>query len=135
MKIKKIKSLSLEQASAIYKSLADDSRLRILSIMFHFGEICGSDLELILDFTQTKTSRHLTYLKHAGFVGYKKQEKWIYYHIKEEYKDLLINIVDSISVDELIIQDLENYKTMYANNTLAIRQLHNRQKKYNLPEL
>lgn len=135
MKVKKIKALSLESAVSIYKALSDDSRLRILSIMFQFGEICGSDLELILDFTQTKTSRHLTYLKHAGFVGFTKNEKWIYYQIKEEYKDLLSTIMESIKSDEFITKDLENYKTMYENNTLAIRQLHNKQKRYNLPEL
>lgn len=135
MKIKKIKSISLESATSIYKALADESRLRILSIMFHFGEICGSDLELLLDFTQTKTSRHLTYLKNAGFVGYTKNEKWIYYQIKEGYRDLLSPIIESIDLDETILKDLENYKTMYANNTLAIRQLHNKQKRYNLPDL
>ena len=135
MKVKKIKALSLESAAAIYKALADDSRLRILSILFHFGEICGSDLELILDFTQTKTSRHLTYLKHSGFVANTKNEKWIYYQIKEEYRDLLSTIMESIKLDEIVTKDLENYKTMYENNTLAIRQLHNKQKRYNLPEL
>ena len=135
MKIKKIKAISLEQATSMYKALADDSRLRILSIMFHFGEICGSDLELILDFTQTKTSRHITYLKNSGFVSYSKREKWIYYQIREEFKDLLSTIMESIELDDIIIKDLEIYKTMYANNTLAIRQLHNKQKRYNLPEL
>ena len=135
MKIKKIKILGLERASVLHKALADESRLRILALMYRFGEICVSDLEMILDFTQTKTSRHVTYLKHAGLLTQMKHEKWIYYFIKDEYKDYLAQVMESINFDETVNSDVEFYKTMYSNNSLATRHLHNLQKKYNLPEL
>ena len=135
MKIKKIKALGLEHASILHKAFSDPSRLRILALMYRFGEICISDLELLLDFTQTKTSRHVTYLKHAGILTQKKHEKWIYYFIREEYNDIISPIIESIENDELILKDFENYKTMYSNNSLATRHLHNLQKRYNLPEL
>lgn len=135
MKVKKIKALGLERASTLHKAFADVARLRILALMYRFGEICISDLELILDFTQTKTSRHVTYLKHAGILTLTKHEKWIYYFIKEEYKDIISPIVESIEHDDLVMKDIENYKIMYSNNTLATRHLHNLQKRYNLPEL
>ena len=135
MKIKKIKILGLERASVLDKALADESRLRILALVYRFGEICVSDLEMILDFTQTKTSRHVTYLKHAGLLTQMKHEKWIYYFIKDEYKDYLAQVMESINFDETVNSDVEFYKTMYSNNSLATRHLHNLQKKYNLPEL
>lgn len=135
MKVKKIKVSGLEKVAVLHKALADESRLRILSLMFRFGEICVSDLEMILDFTQTKTSRHVSYLKNSGVLYQKKHEKWIYYLIKEEYKDIISRVVESIELDDLVIRDLENYKIMYANNSLATRHLHNLQKRYNLPEL
>ena len=135
MKLKRIKTFSLDKATELYKSFSDTARLRILSIMYHFGEICVSDLELLLDFTQTKTSRHINYLKHAGLISYQKYEKWSYYKVKEEYKELISLIVESVEQDEQIIQDLGNYKIMYANSSLAIRKLHNKQNKYSLPEL
>lgn len=135
MKLKRIKSFPIERATEIYKAFSDEARLRILSILFHFGEICISDLELVLDYTQTKTSRHISYLKHAGLITYKKHEKWSYYEVKEEYRDLISLIIESVDQDELIAQDKDNYKIMYGNGSLAIRKLHNLQKKYNLPEL
>ena len=36
--------------------------------------------------------------------------------------------------DTILQNDLEEYRTLYANNELAIRKLHNRQNKYKLPE-
>lgn len=135
VKLKRIKSFPIDRATEIYKAFSDESRLRILSILFHFGEICISDLELLLDYTQTKTSRHISYLKHAGLITYKKYEKWSYYEVKEEYRDLISLIIESVDQDGRIAQDKDNYKTMYGNGSLAIRKLHNRQKKYNLPDL
>jgi len=135
MKLKRIKTFSLEKAGELYKAFSDTARLRILSIMFHFGEICVSDLELLLDYTQTKTSRHINYLKHTGLITYQRHEKWSYYKVKEEYKELISLIMESIEQDDQILKDLNNYKIMYANSSLAIRKLHNKQSKYTLPEL
>ena len=50
--------------------MSDESRLRILSLIFHHGEICISDLERVLDFTQAKTSRHVIYLTTEIFASY-----------------------------------------------------------------
>lgn len=135
MKIKRIKNFSLDKACELHKALSDHNRLRILSIMHFYGEICVSDLELLLDFTQTKTSRHITYLKNSGLVNFKRYEKWTYYTIREEYDDFIAHNIEAIKSDETIQADLQNYKVMYANSSLAIRLLHNRQNKYVLPEL
>jgi DNA-binding transcriptional ArsR family regulator len=43
-----------------------------------------ADLEQVLDFTQTKTSRQLAYLKNAGLVSVRRLDNWMYYFIKEE---------------------------------------------------
>ncbi|NJO25731.1 MAG: metalloregulator ArsR/SmtB family transcription factor [Bacteroidia bacterium] len=134
MKVKKIKTLPLERAVNIYKAIADDSRLRILSLMMKYGEICVSDLEIILDFTQTKTSRHTTYLKNAGLLGRRKHEKWMLYFIRDEYKEFIEPAIESIAHNELIENDLKSYYTLYSNNTLTTRHIHNLLKKYSLPE-
>ena len=49
-------------------------------------ELSISDLEHILDFTQTKTSRHLIYLKNAGLVGSRRVDQWTFYYILENKK-------------------------------------------------
>ena len=61
-----LKTVDIQKGSEILKSLSDESRLRILNLILVNEEMCISDLELILDFTQTKTSRHLGILKSIG---------------------------------------------------------------------
>ena len=43
--------------------------------------------------------------------------------------------ISFLEKDPLLLKDYETYKNLYANNELAIRKLHNQQRKYNLPEL
>ena len=62
----RLKNFNLLLGSQIFKACADESRLRILNLIFSNGEMCITDLEQILEFTQAKTSRHLIYLKNAG---------------------------------------------------------------------
>ncbi len=131
----KYKSINLNIATQLYRSLSEESRLRILSLIHNNGEMCGSDLELILDFTQTKTSRHLSYMKNAGFIKTQKHDQWIYYNIKEEFSGIINSLLSIIDKDALLENDQEIFKTMYANNSLAIRKLHNSQKRYTLPTL
>ena len=69
----------------IFKALSEESRLRIMFLLYTNGNMCISDIEQILDFTQSKTSRHITYLKNCGLLNVKKKDQWAYYYIKEEY--------------------------------------------------
>ena len=73
----------MDQLSTIFSALADASRLRILNILFHSGELCVCDIERIMKFTQTKVSRHLGYLKRAGLVEDRRQGLWMLYRIAE----------------------------------------------------
>src|SRR5260221_10580331 len=65
----------------LFKALSDDARLRILNLLFESGELCVCDLESTLGFTQTKVSRHMSYLKRAGLVEDRKQGRWVLYAI------------------------------------------------------
>ncbi|MEQ9414704.1 MAG: ArsR family transcriptional regulator, partial [Cyclobacteriaceae bacterium] len=55
----RLKHFNIDLGAQIFLSCSDTSRLRILNLIMNNGEMCISDLERILDFTQTKTSRHL----------------------------------------------------------------------------
>jgi ArsR family transcriptional regulator len=134
MTLIKIKNLKIKKASEIFKALSDESRLRILNLIYQNEEMCISDLELILDYTQTKTSRHLIYLKNAEILDYRKQDQWVYYYINPAYADIISQLFSFLENDTLLQNDLEEYRTLYANNELAIRKLHNKQNKYKLPE-
>ncbi|MFL5730076.1 MAG: ArsR/SmtB family transcription factor [Cytophagaceae bacterium] len=131
----RIKNFELRTGSEIFKAFSDESRVRIMHLLYKNQEMCISDLELILDFTQTKTSRHLIYLKNARLVKYKKVDQWVYYFINEAYDDIISQIFSFLEKDTALQKDLEEYKTLYSNNELAIRKLHNKQNKYLLPDL
>ncbi|MGF1636724.1 MAG: ArsR/SmtB family transcription factor [Cyclobacteriaceae bacterium] len=122
----RLKNFSLSYGVAIFKSLSEEPRVRILNLLNESQELCSADLELILDFTQTKTSRHLTYLKNAGIIAARKSDQWVFYHIKEEVEDMLEMVFNYMKKDATMIQDIQNYKTMYSNRELAAYKVHSK---------
>ena len=111
--------LDLEFATQMHKALGDEARLRILNLIFIFGEICISDLEIIMDFTQTKASRHLTYLKTSGLVGVRRKAQWTFYYLKPKTKDTIVFFLQHIAGDETLQNDLQTYKILFSNRELA----------------
>jgi ArsR family transcriptional regulator len=127
--------LDLKKGTDIFKSFSDEARVRILHLLYKTEEMCISDLELILDYTQTKTSRHLIYLKNCGLLHYRKADQWVYYYINPVYKKMVGDLLNYFDKNELLREDLYEYRTLYTNSELAIRQLHLKQKKFKLPPL
>ena len=80
----KLKKFNLPFGAQIFKSFSDEARIRIMFLLSNEKELCISDIEHILDFTQTKTSRHVAYLKNAGLLSQRKKDQWVFYQIKEE---------------------------------------------------
>lgn len=131
----RVKSFDLKKGVELFNAFNDEARIRMVNLIFHHQEMCISDLELILDFTQTKTSRHLGFLKNAGVLKSKKVDQWVYYFLNPAFTDFVVQIFNFLEKDAMLINDLEEYKTLYSNNELAIRRLHNKQNKYKLPAL
>ena len=67
----------------ILKSLSDETRLRIINLLYE-KELCVCDLMEVLQVSQTKASRHLSYLKNAGIVTDRKQAQWVYYSLSPD---------------------------------------------------
>jgi ArsR family transcriptional regulator len=64
-----------------HKALGDTTRLRIVHLLAHRGELCVCDVEAILGVSQSKASRHLAYLRHAGLVEDRRHGTWVYYRL------------------------------------------------------
>ena len=64
----------------VFKTLNDPTRLRILALLTH-GELCVCDLMAVLDLPQSTVSRHLAYLRNAGWVEDRRQGVWMYYKL------------------------------------------------------
>ncbi len=131
----KLKKVNLNIGAKIFKALSDDSRLRILYLIFTNEEMCISDIEQILNFTQTKTSRHITYLKNSGILKQNKSDQWVYYSIKEQYSGIVETMLHMIEKDEILEEDQKNFNVLYSNNELAIRKKHNKEIKYKIKYL
>src|SRR5262249_2389671 len=76
----------------VFKSLADKNRLKILQILSGAGEMHVSALCQHLSQSQPAVSHHLTQLRNAGLVGFRRDGKFNFYRL------------DSTALSELIEQ-------------------------------
>jgi ArsR family transcriptional regulator len=70
---------------ALFKSLADQTRLRLLAIL-QLGEFTVQELVEILEMGQSRISRHLKILLDAGVVQVKREGTWAYYQLQPSSK-------------------------------------------------
>jgi ArsR family transcriptional regulator len=70
----------MKKTAQKFKALADETRLRILALLSN-GEMCVCDLMAILNLPQSTVSRHLAYLRNAGWVEDRRQGVWMYYRL------------------------------------------------------
>lgn len=120
----KLKNFNLSFGSQLFKTFSDESRVRILFLLYKNKEMCISDLEQILDFTQAKTSRHVLYLKNSGLLSFKKMDQWVYYYLKDEFTEIVGQLFQYMSKDTTLLNDYETFQVLYSNRELAINKLH-----------
>ena len=72
----------MKDIARLYKVLSDEARLSMLWLLFNRGELCVCDFMQVLGFTQSKASRHLRALHHAGLVSDRRAGLWSYYRTK-----------------------------------------------------
>jgi len=71
-----------DKRSRIFKALADETRLRILSLL-EVREMCVCEIMVALDLTQPTASHHLGILENAGLVKDRKEGKWVFYRMAD----------------------------------------------------
>lgn len=120
----KLKNFTLPFGSQLFKAFSDESRVRVLHLLYRNTEMCVSDMEQVLDFTQAKTSRHVTYLRNAGLLGFHKVDQWVYYYLKDEFTEIIGQLFQYLSKDTTLQNDAETYRILYLNRELAINKLH-----------
>jgi ArsR family transcriptional regulator len=73
----------MRELAEVYRALGDETRLKMLWLLTNHDEMCVCDFLEILAITQSKASRHLRYLYHAGLVEARKDGPWSYYCFQE----------------------------------------------------
>ena len=119
----RLKKFNIDYGKTIFKSFSDVSRIRIINILAKRKDASISDLEMILNFTQTKTSRHIYYLKNSGLLNSENKDQFIFYSLREEAMDIVDQIFEFLDKDEQLKKDLEAYDIMYSNRELARNQI------------
>lgn len=72
---------TIQSLTEIFKLLADRSRLKILLALAQDGEMHVSALCELLGQSQPAVSHHLTLMRMAGLVGYRRDGKHNFYHV------------------------------------------------------
>ena len=94
--------ITMKTEAQLFKSLADETRLRILWLLMAKEELCVCDIMGVLGITQSKASRHLRYLFHLGWVTDRREGVWMNYRLsvppgspEEKQLKLLADILSS----------------------------------------
>jgi ArsR family transcriptional regulator len=85
----------LSDMEALFKALADSTRLRILGLLLA-GEVCVCDIHESLKIPQPKASRHLAYLRRAGLVETRRDGLWIHYRLAKHDDPVLATISTAV---------------------------------------
>ena len=103
----------MRELEQYFKGLADQNRLRILSLLLH-GELCVCDIHYVLETSQPNTSRHLTYLRNAGLILDRREGTRMYYRLaqpdEEVHKLLFAFLRNVFQRSEVFVEDLRKLK-------------------------
>jgi ArsR family transcriptional regulator len=72
---------SLAALASVFHGLADEQRLRILFSLAQSGELTVKQISAILNQAQPAVSHHLTVLKDAGIITFRRDGKFNYYRL------------------------------------------------------
>jgi ArsR family transcriptional regulator, arsenate/arsenite/antimonite-responsive transcriptional repressor len=81
----------MKEAARFFKALSDESRLKMLWLLFKREELCVCDVMAVLAITQSKASRHLAALRHIGVATDRKDGLWSYYSLCSPKDELARN--------------------------------------------
>jgi ArsR family transcriptional regulator len=81
----KVSNATIHDLTAVFKLLADKSRLKIVLALAQLGPMHVSALCDLLGQTQPAVSHHLTLMRIVGLVGYDRNGKHNFYYLASDY--------------------------------------------------
>ena len=87
---------------AALSALAEPTRLAAMRALIDGKEHCVCDLMRRLDATQSRMSRHMQVLKHAGLVVDRRDAQWVRYKIRPDLPPHLRALVAAAVVEEVM---------------------------------
>lgn len=86
-------------ALTLFKSLADDTRLKAILMIRDQGELCVCELTSALDISQPKVSRHLAQLREADLLTTRRAGQWVYYAINSQLPDWVQQVINTTAAE------------------------------------
>jgi len=74
----------LGHAAAVFKALADPTRLRILKAISQVGELCECNIVPAFGLSQPTISYHLKTLREAGLIRSERRGQWVYHRVAQK---------------------------------------------------
>ncbi|KDE41292.1 MAG: metalloregulator ArsR/SmtB family transcription factor [Nitrincola lacisaponensis] len=98
------------EAVVFFKCLSDTTRLRIITLLHHRGELCVCELMTALQESQPKISRHLAQLRNCGLLKDQRRGQWVYYSINPELPPWTANALSAAchASDTQLKADVDN---------------------------
>jgi ArsR family transcriptional regulator len=114
----------MRKTSEIFKALSDSNRLRIMK-MLEIRPLCVCEIQAVLNLAASTVSKHLSILRHAGFIIDQKEQKWVNYYLNPMVDDhmvkkLLHMIQYDLPYNDVIRMDAEKVKTVDRNKLCKI---------------
>jgi len=105
--------MNRDKVCAIFKSLSDRTRLRIINLLIHTDvELCVCEIVDSLDEPQYKISKQLKELKFAGLISDKKVGRWVMYSLinnTDVSVKLLLKAISCVT-DDILSKDEERLR-------------------------
>jgi ArsR family transcriptional regulator, arsenate/arsenite/antimonite-responsive transcriptional repressor len=92
----------MKELLKMFKSLSDETRLRILNILM-VRECCVCEVMQVLEISQSRASRHLNELYDAGFLKFRREKLWAMYSI--DWESLEKNSADLLEVIRISLEN------------------------------
>ncbi len=113
----------MENIAAIFQSLDDETRLRIIALLLEEDELCVCDIMAVLQLPQSTVSRQLSLLKTAGWLKDRREGLWVLYSInrglgpiQQFLLPVLKNFLPAVDAAE---EDRERLRSLSRDNRCA----------------
>ena len=85
---------TLRDMTELFKVLADETRMRIISALGHC-ELCVCDLAALIDVSQSAVSHQLRILRQARLVRYRREGKNAFYALDDDHVETIARFAQS----------------------------------------
>src|SRR5919109_4746144 len=72
------------ETAAVFRALADETRLRILKAISYMGELCECNIVPVFGLSQPTVNYHIKILREAGLVQSERRGQWVYHRVNQK---------------------------------------------------